>query len=39
VADISFAQNAKVDFIVVGGPIYKAENPQQVVEKIIKEIK
>ena len=39
VADISFAQNAKVDFIVVGRPIYKAENPQQVVEKIIKEIK
>ena len=39
VADISFAQNSKVDFIVVGRPIYKAENPQQVVKKIIKEIK
>jgi len=38
VADISFAKNAKVDFIVVGRPIYKASNPKEVVEKIIKEI-
>jgi len=39
VADIGFAQKAKVDFIVVGRPIYKAKNPQEVVEKIIKEIR
>jgi len=38
VADISFAKKAKVDFIVVGRPIYKAENPKEVVEKIIKEM-
>jgi orotidine-5'-phosphate decarboxylase len=35
VADIAFAQNAKVDFIVVGRPIYQAENPAEVVEKIL----
>jgi orotidine-5'-phosphate decarboxylase len=39
VADINFAQKSKVDFIVVGRPIYKANNPREVVEKIIKEIK
>jgi len=39
VADIDFAKKAKVDFIVVGRPIYKAKNPKEVVEKIIKEIK
>ena len=38
VADIKFAKNAKVDFIVVGRPIYKAENPKEIVQKIIKEI-
>ena len=38
VADIEFAKKAKVDFIVVGRPIYKADNPKEVVEKIIKEI-
>jgi orotidine-5'-phosphate decarboxylase len=38
VADIKFAKNAKVDFIVVGRPIYKASNPKEVVEKILKEI-
>ena len=38
VADIEFAKKAKVDFIVVGRPIYKAKNPKEIVEKIIKEI-
>ena len=38
VADIEFAKKAKVDFIVVGRPIYKADNPKEVVEKILKEI-
>jgi len=35
VADIEFAKKAKVDFIVVGRPIYKATNPKEVVIKII----
>jgi len=35
VADIKFAQEELVDFIVVGRPIYKAENPAEVVEKIL----
>ncbi|MEO1958551.1 MAG: orotidine-5'-phosphate decarboxylase [Nautiliaceae bacterium] len=39
VADIEFAKKAKVDFIVVGRPIYKAANPKDVVKKIIKEMK
>jgi orotidine-5'-phosphate decarboxylase len=39
VADIKFAKNAKVDFIVVGRPIYKAESPKEVVEKIIQKLK
>jgi len=38
VADIEFAKKAKVDFIVVGRPIYKADNPKEIVEKILKEI-
>ena len=38
VADIEFAKKAKVDFIVVGRPIYKAENPKQIVQKIMEEI-
>jgi orotidine-5'-phosphate decarboxylase len=38
VADIEFAKKAKVDFIVVGRPIYKANNPKEIVEKIIKEL-
>jgi len=35
VADVSFAKEALVDFIVVGRPIYQAENPSEVVEKIL----
>ncbi len=38
VADITFAKNADVDFIVVGRPIYKAENPDEVVKKILEQI-
>jgi len=38
VADIEFTKKAKVDFIVVGRPIYKASNPKKVVEKVLKEI-
>ena len=38
VADINEAKKNLVDFIVVGRPIYKAKNPKQVVEKILKEI-
>jgi len=38
VADISLAQKELVDFIVVGRPIYKSDNPAQVVEKILKNI-
>jgi len=36
VATIETAHNEKVDFIVVGRPIYKAQNPAEVVEKILK---
>ena len=35
VADISYAKSTNVDFIVVGRPIYKADDPVQVVEKIL----
>ncbi|MDD5156630.1 orotidine-5'-phosphate decarboxylase [Sulfurimonas sp.] len=35
VADVAFAKNARVDFIVVGRPIYKAENPVEVIKKIL----
>lgn len=38
VADVAFAKGAGVDFIVVGRPIYKAENPAEVVEKILEQI-
>ncbi len=38
VADIQFAKNAKVDFIVVGRPIYQSENPVEVVKKILNQI-
>ena len=35
VADVAFAKEALVDFIVVGRPIYQAENPGEVVRKIL----
>ena len=38
VADINLAKKELVDFIVVGRPIYKSENPEQVVEKILQNI-
>jgi orotidine-5'-phosphate decarboxylase len=38
VATIDAAHKAKVDFIVVGRPIYKADDPAAVVKKIIAEL-
>ena len=38
VADIAFAQQNKVDFIVVGRPIYQSENPAVVVAKILEKL-
>ncbi|MFT7005298.1 MAG: orotidine-5'-phosphate decarboxylase [Sulfurimonas sp.] len=38
VADIAFAKSAMVDFIVVGRPIYQAQNPAEVVKKILKKL-
>lgn len=38
VADIEYAKNAFVDFIVVGRPIYKAENPEEIVKRILDSI-
>ena len=35
VADVKFAKEEMVDFIVVGRPIYKSDNPAEVVEKIL----
>lgn len=35
VATIETAHAEKVDFIVVGRPIYKAQNPSEVIEKIL----
>ena len=35
VADVAFAKEALVDFIVVGRPIYQAENPCEVVKRIL----
>ncbi|SFV74638.1 Orotidine 5'-phosphate decarboxylase [hydrothermal vent metagenome] len=35
VADVAYAQEALVDFIVVGRPIYNAKEPAKVVEKIL----
>lgn len=36
VATIETARTEKVDFIVVGRPIYKAQNPAEVIEKILR---
>lgn len=38
VADVAFAKEALVDFIVVGRPIYQSENPAEVVKKILEQI-
>jgi len=38
VADLNLSKEQLVDFIVVGRPIYKAEDPRAVVEKILKAI-
>lgn len=38
VADIPFAKENAVDFIVVGRPIYKSDEPQVVVRKILENI-
>ena len=38
VADIEFACSNRVDFAVVGRPIYRDENPAQKVESILKKI-
>ena len=38
VADIAFSKENLVDFIVVGRPIYKSNNPKKVVEEILKSI-
>ena len=38
VADVVYAKEAFVDFIVVGRPIYQAENPAAVVAKILAQI-
>ena len=38
VADLALAKKELVDFIVVGRPIYKSENPTEVVEEILKNI-
>ncbi|WP_428026860.1 orotidine-5'-phosphate decarboxylase [Arcobacter sp.] len=38
VADIPFAKENSVDFIVVGRPIYQDKNPKEVVKKILKNI-
>lgn len=38
VADIPFSKENLVDFIVVGRPIYKSDNPKEVVNNILKNI-
>lgn len=38
VADLAIAKKQKVDFIVVGRPIYKAQDPAAVVEKILSQL-
>jgi orotidine-5'-phosphate decarboxylase len=38
VADVAFAKNAYVDFIVVGRPIYNSKDPAEVVRKILEQI-
>ncbi|NQY21706.1 MAG: orotidine-5'-phosphate decarboxylase [Campylobacteraceae bacterium] len=38
VADLKFAKENLVDFIVVGRPIYKNENPESIVKRILENI-
>jgi len=38
VADVAFAKEAKVDFIVVGRPIYQAKEPSDIVARILAQI-
>lgn len=38
VADIEMAKREQVDIIVVGRPVYKADEPAQIVEKIIQSL-
>jgi orotidine-5'-phosphate decarboxylase len=38
VADIDFAQKSKVDFIVVGRPVYQSDNPAEIVSKILNKL-
>jgi orotidine-5'-phosphate decarboxylase len=38
VADVAFAKSALVDFIVVGRPIYEAQNPSEIVKKILEQL-
>ena len=38
VANLSFSKQNLVDFIVVGRPIYKANDPKEVVDKILEKI-
>lgn len=38
IADLNFAKEQKCDFIVVGRPIYMANNPSQICEKILAQI-
>jgi len=39
VATVETAQKEKVDFIVVGRPVYKAEDPARVVKRILESVK
>ncbi|PAF53649.1 orotidine 5'-phosphate decarboxylase [Helicobacter sp. 13S00482-2] len=39
VSDIEGAKKALSDFIVIGRPIYKADNPKKVVERILEKIR
>ncbi len=38
VADVAFAKEALVDFIVVGRPIYQDANPSEIVRRILEQI-
>ncbi|MBA1438678.1 MAG: orotidine-5'-phosphate decarboxylase [Epsilonproteobacteria bacterium] len=38
VADVAYAKSVKVDFIVVGRPVYQSDDPAGVVERILKQL-